>query len=92
MTADAKIIHIRCSGTGLCGALGGDAAASHTASVLHHIASHVESLIPLPQSARSRAAMRDGVGERIAHGPTARGNTYHREGLPCRTANPDKLT
>ena len=36
--------------------------------------------------------MRDDVGERTAHGPIERGNTYRREGLPCRTANPDELT
>lgn len=93
VTTYAKILHIRCSGTGLGGALGGDSAAGHTTCVLQHISGDVESLISLPQAARRRADMRGGVGECTGHRAIdATGNRRRRLGLSCRTAITKKLT
>jgi hypothetical protein len=47
VTAYANIHHNRCIGSGLCGALRGDAADRHTTCVHHHIFSHVEGLVLL---------------------------------------------
>ena len=78
VTAYAKILHVRCIGSVLSGALGGGAAAGHTTCAHHYTSSHVEGLIPLPHAAGLRADMRGGVGERTSHRAVETGTNVHR--------------